>query len=164
MRGFRPWHLALIPVPVIGWLLLAAILLDARKAPLARESAESAELAELAEPSTRSRFAAASIDLFVVVALWSVPPLTLGWLLASSYLVFRDAGERPFGLGKRLCGLRVARPDKLPASYLDSFARNLPLLLPYLGPCIEAVLVATTGKRLGDRLTGARVFAVSGEA
>lgn len=152
---FRRWHLVLVPVPIIGWLLLLAILLDGRDGNRTTRAGE----ANAAVASGRSRCAAASIDLAVVVALWAAPPPALGWLLASLYLLFRDAGRRPLGLGKRLLGLRVEGPGGRAAGYVDSFDRNLTLLVPYLGAFVELVLLLSGRRRLGDRLAAARVLA-----
>ena len=148
MTHFRRWHLALIPIPIIGWLLLAAYWLDEA---LPCEALRP----ELGRPSPGSgsrRLAAGLIDLGIAMLSWLALPPAIAWLLASTYLLFRDAGASPFGIGKRLLGLRAA-----PIGYTRSFERNLPLLVPYLGPLVEAALIAGGSRRLGDRLARTNV-------
>ena len=88
----------------------------------------------------------------VVVLAWAVLPAAFGWLLGACYLLFRDARGFPPSLGRRLAHSHALRTPAL--SFTDSFARNLPLLVPYLGPLVEAALVLMGKPRLGDRLAG----------
>jgi hypothetical protein len=147
---FRRWHLALIPIPLVGWLLLVAYLLDEAGGPTPRR----AELR--VEAPRHRRLTAGLIDLSVAACVWWLLPPAPAWLIASAYLLFRDGGSKPFSLGKRLLKIRVCGPDGRPVSgahtYVGSFERNLPLLVPYLGPLVEASLTATVGWRIGDRL------------
>ena len=154
MTQFRRWHLALIPIPVVGWLLLAAYLLDEAGDARARP------VACVVDASPRRRLVAGLIDLGLASCAWWLLPPAPAWLIASAYLLFRDAGARPFGVGKRLLGIGFRYPDGTPLSrrygyshsYTSSFERNLSLLVPYVGPLVEAVLTARLGWRLGDRL------------
>ena len=119
----------------------------------------------LTDASPRRRLTAGLIDLALASCAWWLLPPAPSWLIASAYLLFRDAGARPFSVGKRLLGIRSCGPEGAAAShanpntychtYTASFERNLPLLVPYVGPLVEAVLIATLGWRIGDRLAGA---------
>jgi uncharacterized RDD family membrane protein YckC len=107
--------------------------------------------------STGRRLCAGLIDFLPLFGLAALVPPTFAWTIGSAYLLFRDAGRSPLSLGKRVLGLRVESLSGHPLSYVDSFSRNLPLLVPYVGPLVEAALIARGGRRLGDRLAGARV-------
>lgn len=147
MKAFRAWHLSLIFVPLIGWFLLLAFLLDARNE---RPSCEPLE-PDSRPASKLRRLGAAAIDCtpLLFLALW-LPP-ALAWAIGALYLLFRDAGERPFGAGKRLLGLRVLSSEGM-LTYSESFARNLPLVFPYLGVLVETGLLLGGYRKLGDRL------------
>jgi hypothetical protein len=155
MTAIRPWHFLFALVPIVGWLLLAALLLDTRDSP-DQGDARACGARSATAPRAR-RLAAAMIDGgLVAVAALLLPP-AFAWALAAVYLLFRDAGVRPFGLGKKLLGLSV-RSEAGALTFTQAFARNLPLLVPYLGVAVEGLLVALGRPRLGDRLAGSVVL------
>src|SRR5207248_10155331 len=53
--------------------------------------------------------------------------------------------------GKRLLGLRLVTPRGEGCGYARSVIRNLPLLIPVLD-LVEAILVVTGKRRIGDRI------------
>ena len=146
------WHCFLVPIPVVGWLLLAAYLLDElRDEPSGSEHAEPFAAAAVAASDTGRRLGAATIDFGIVICCWALLPPAFGWLAGSAYLLFRDAGPHPLSVGKRL--VSAGRAERR-LTFVESFERNLPLLVPYLGPLVEATLVWSGRRRLGDRLLG----------
>ena len=156
--GSRTWHVWLIPLPVVGWFLLLAYILDDWSSVAAR----SRDNHEPGRGDGRTlgrgrRLAAAALDFMPFVIASLLLPPAFAWLFGSGFLLFRDAGANPWSLGKRTFGLSVSRPGEVPLSFTESFSRNLPLLLPYLGPLIEGVLLLAGRERLGDRLAGTRV-------
>ena len=87
----------------------------------------------------------------------------LPWVFRGAQLLFlvtfllRDSLE--VSPGKRLFGLRVVRLDGGRVTPLDSFVRNLPLVLPPWNflECLPA-LRREDGRRAGDRMAGTRVI------
>jgi len=155
MTAIRPWHFVFALVPILGWLLLAALLLDTRDAS-GRVDAETSTVPSATAPPAR-RLAAATIDVGLVVIAAVLLPPSFAWALAAVYLLFRDAGARPFGVGKRLLGLGV-RSEAGTLTFTQAFARNVPLLVPYVGPAVEGVLVLLGRPRFGDRFASSGVF------
>ena len=150
----RAWHGFLIPIPVLGWLLLLAYFLDDRSS--VRENRDRA--APAGDSVTRARrLSGLAMDFAPLLLASLLMPPAWAWLIGSGFLLFRDAGPRPLSLGKRVLGLSVCGSDQSSLSYTDSFSRNLPLVLPYLGPLIEGGLVLAGRRRLGDRLAGTAV-------
>ena len=146
MSRVRRWHLLLIPVPVFGWLLLLAHALDEYSS--GNEGVGSKRLELDPGTSRTDRLLAAAVDYCLVMLAWAALPPAFGWLLGACYLLFRDASGFPPSLGKRIAQMEAR------LSYADSFARNLPLLIPYIGPLVETTLVLLARPRLGDRLAG----------
>lgn len=159
MKAFRTWHLFLIPIPIVGWFLLVAYALDEWQQGEAAATQKEL-LVDGRQPLLRRgrRLAAGAVDFLPLIVCAAILPPTWAWILGSSFLLFRDAGSHPFGWGKRVLGLSVLEEGQRPLGYTESFARNLPLLVPYLGPLVEAILVLMNSRRLGDRLVGTRVF------
>lgn len=79
-------------------------------------------------------------------------------IVFGGYLLFKDGYMQGRSPGKALMGLRVSRGGGGPASYRDSFLRNLFLAVPGIN-FVEAVLplVSKKGLRIGDRVSGTRV-------
>lgn len=160
MSGFRAWHLALAPVPVLGWLLVAAYLLDEKDER--RGSSLPPTPSPIEAPSLRERVGgktirirraiAAALDLALALLLASALPGGIGWPLGAAFLLFRDSFVRGAGPGKRLLGLAVRGR----AGFVAGFERNLAIVLLPLAP-LEAMLVARGAARLGDRLARTHV-------
>ncbi|GEM_PF-5348583 len=148
MTGFRTWHLLLVPLPIVGWLLLLAYLLDEWRPPDAVADRAATH------PTRSRRVAAGGIDAGAVVLVLVLLPPSAAWLLGAVYVLFRDAGDGRYSLGKRVMKARFAATAT--ASFTDSFERNLPLLFPFAGPLAEASLFACGRGRLGDRIARAR--------
>ena len=147
MKELRRWHLLLIPIPIFGWLLLAALLAD--ESGVRTRSEESDPHEDPARPRRpRSPIRPLGVDLAIAAALWTLLPPAIGWLFGATLLLLRDAGRGQFSPGRRLLN------DWNAAHYscTSSFARNLPLLLPFIGPVIELSLAWAGRPRLGDRL------------
>ena len=161
MKPFRRWHLLLIPVPVVGWLLLLAYLLDERLgAPELSKHAETSATPPSSLPGSR-RVGAAILDTICVVVTWALLPPAAGWLVSAVYLVCRDAHGGRYSLGKRAFGIRIWALDE--SSFTRSFERNFLLLVPYVGPLVEGMFVLSGSLRLGDRIAGTRLYCLSGD-
>jgi uncharacterized RDD family membrane protein YckC len=100
--------------------------------------------------------------VFGVLLAYPQQPLFLPWLFRGAQALFlltfllRDSLD--VSPGKRLFGLRVIRLDGGRVTPLDSFVRNLPLVLPPWSflECVPA-LRREDGRRSGDRMAGTRV-------
>ena len=159
MRRVRTWHWFLFPVPVVGWWLLLAYFLDDWASESSFFSVDKmGTKGEVCAVGRGQRIVAGAVDFLpLLVASIFLSPV-FAWILGSGFLLFRDAGRHPWSLGKRLFGFSVTEAEKKASlSFTESFSRNLPLLLPYIGPLIEAALLVGGKERLGDRLAGTRV-------
>lgn len=100
--------------------------------------------------------------VFGVLLAYPQQPPFLSWVFRGAQALFlvtfllRDSLD--VSPGKRLFGLRVVRLDGMRVTPLDSFVRNLPLVLPpwNLLECVP-VLKGGGGRRSGDRMAGTRV-------
>ena len=100
--------------------------------------------------------------VFGVLLAYPQRPAFLPWVFRAAQLLFlvtfllRDCLH--VSPGKRLFGLRVVRLDGGRVTPLDSFVRNLPLVLPPWNflECLPA-LGREDGRRTGDRMAGTRV-------
>jgi uncharacterized RDD family membrane protein YckC len=100
--------------------------------------------------------------VFGVLLAYPQQPPFLPWLFRGAQALFlvtfllRDSLD--VSPGKRLFGLRVIRLDGGRITPLDSFVRNLPLVLPPWSflECVPA-LRREDGRRSGDRMAGTRV-------
>jgi uncharacterized RDD family membrane protein YckC len=100
--------------------------------------------------------------VFGVLLAYPQRPPFLSWVFRGAQLLFlvifllRDSLD--VSPGKRLFGLRVVRLDGGRVTPLDSFVRNLPLVLPPWNflECLPA-LRREDGRRSGDRMAGTRV-------
>ena len=156
MSGFKRWHLALVPVPVLGWLLLVALLADELGCGQGTSLIDAPASPPCAAPQ-RARFLAGLVDAVIALVLALAPPPAVGYLLGAAYMLYRDGGRTPPSLGKWLFGLRAVRRDVGGGAltFAESFERNLILALPVLGPVfafLEALRLRRGRERLGDRI------------
>jgi uncharacterized RDD family membrane protein YckC len=101
--------------------------------------------------------------VFGVLLAYPQQPPYLPWVFRGAQALFfvtfllRDSLD--VSPGKRLFGLRVIRFDGKRLTPLDSFVRNLPLVLPIWNflECVP-VLRGGDGRRAGDRMAGTRVI------
>ena len=148
MKSMRTWHILLIPIPVFGWLLLAALLADEFEISPQPTLKDPSGAAHHTEGHLR-KAAALGLDIALAAALWTILPPALGWLLGACLLLCRDVGPGGISLGRLCLGECKDQYD----SVTSSFERNLPLLVPYIGPITELVLLSAGYPRLGDRLS-----------
>lgn len=120
------------------------------------------------------RFVAYVLDLVPMIALEMIP-LGFPQLLASGYILLRDALFQGQSVGKKLLRIRVVTiADARGGSVRESILRNFPLALGFLLPIIpivghllgagfalfvfvtEAIAIVTDkrGRRLGDKMAG----------
>ncbi len=100
--------------------------------------------------------------VFGALLAYAEPSPFLPWVFRGAQALFlvtfllRDSLD--VSPGKRLFGLRVVRLDGGRVTPLDSFVRNLPLVLPPWNflECVPA-LTREDGRRSGDRMAGTRV-------
>ncbi|MEE3328904.1 MAG: hypothetical protein VX252_16310 [Myxococcota bacterium] len=148
MKEMKRWHLLLIPIPIFGWLLLAALLADEFEISTGHDRREKAT-----RPSRQAhpiaRIIPMGIDLAIASALWTLFPPAIGWLFGALLLLSRDVGQGMLSPGRWLYG----EPESQHRSFTRSFERNLPLLLPFVGPLTELSLTFAGRPRLGDRLS-----------
>ena len=79
----------------------------------------------------------------------------LSYILMPVIFSFKD-GFSGYSLGKRICGVRVIVGNKgTPAGFLDSFVRNVPLLIPLMPLFVATELCK--GKRIGDGWANTKV-------
>lgn len=85
--------------------------------------------------------------------------LVIRCLCVSLIFTFRDgfAGQSP---GKRLCDLVVVDPSTgSPIRFIQSFKRNVPLMIPFAG--LYVLITLSKGIRLGDKQAQTRVISHS---
>jgi len=81
--------------------------------------------------------------------------LAVGWLVMPLIFAFKD-GFNGYSPGKRLMGVRVVdQITQEPISFVQSFKRNVILMIPFLPLFVAFQLLA--GRRLGDKFAGTRV-------
>lgn len=84
----------------------------------------------------------------------SVKAISIVWFVALGILTLallvRD-GFRGRSIGKQMLGLRLLTPHGEGCSYLRSFVRNVPIIIPGWN-LIELVLVFAGKQRTGDRI------------
>ena len=148
MKNLKRWHLLLVPIPIFGWLLLAALIADEFEFKLGRDSDES-NLAPTNRDRRATTLTSIVIDLTIAATLWTLLPPAIGWLLGAILLLCRDVGRGTLSPGHWIAG----EVEPIQRSFTSSFGRNLPLLLPILGPIIELALIWTKRPRLGERLS-----------
>lgn len=82
--------------------------------------------------------------------------IVLSYLVVMWSLFLMKDGFSGMSPGKLICGVQVLNENTMqPASFLQSFRRNLPLLIPLM-PIVVAFMLLK-GKRLGDSWSHSRV-------